>query len=74
MINTAFEFSMDILLLVLPLVVLQLGLAIFCIVKIFKEGVQNLNKVAWTLICLFCNLIGPIVFLIVGRRKEFSHD
>lgn len=71
MINTAFEFSMDILLLVLPLILLQLGLAVFCIVKIFKEGVQNLNQVAWTLICLFANLIGPIIFLIVGRRKEY---
>ena len=71
MINTAFEFSMDILLLVLPLILLQLGLAVFCIFKIFKEGVENLNQVAWTLICLFANLIGPIVFLIVGRRKEY---
>ena len=56
---------------ILPLAALQLGLAIFCIVKIFKDGVQNLNKAAWTLICLFFNLIGPIVFLIAGRKKEY---
>lgn len=60
-----------ILLMALPLAAIQLGLAIFCLVKIFKEGVANLNKVAWTLICLIINLIGPIVFLIVGRKKAY---
>ncbi len=60
-----------ILLMVLPLAAIQLGLAIFCIVKIFREGVANLNKVAWTLICLILNLIGPILFLIVGRKKAY---
>ncbi len=70
MIDTTFEITREILLMLLPIIVLHLGLAIFCIVKIYKEGVQNLNKVTWTLICLFVNLIGPIIFLIVGRRKE----
>lgn len=60
-----------ILLMVLPLAAIQLGLAIFCIVKIFREGVANLNKVAWTLICLILNLIGPILFLIIGRKKAY---
>ncbi len=60
-----------ILLMVLPLAAIQLGLAIFCIVKIFREGVANLSKVAWTLICLILNLIGPILFLIVGRKKAY---
>ncbi len=60
-----------ILLMVLPLAAIQLGIAIFCIVKIFKEGVANLNKVVWTLICLILNLIGPILFLIVGRKKAY---
>ncbi len=59
------------LLMVLPLAAIQLGLAIFCIVKIFKEGVANLNRLAWTLICLFGSLLGSIVFLIVGRKKAY---
>lgn len=70
MINMPFEFSLQAFLMLLPLIVLQLGLAAFCLVKIFRDGVQNLNKVAWTLICLFFNLIGPVVFLIVGRRRD----
>jgi len=66
-----FKLTTDMILMLLPLAVIQLGLAVYCIVKIFKEGVQNLNKWGWMLICLFVNLIGPIIFLIVGRKKAY---
>ena len=63
------EITQDMLLMILPLVVLQLGLALYCIVKILREGVENLNKPLWILICLLLNLIGPVIFLIVGKKK-----
>ena len=66
-----FVLSTEILVMLLPLLALQLGLAIYCIVKIYSEGVQNLNKLAWSLICIFINLIGPITFMIVGRKREY---
>ena len=68
---TQFKLTTDILLMLLPLIALQLGLFIYCAVKIFKEGVQNLNKWAWFFICMLVNVLGPIVFLIAGRRKEY---
>lgn len=61
----------DILVILVPLILLQLGLVVYCGVRIFKEGVQNLNEWAWFLICLFVNVIGPVLFLLVGRKKEF---
>lgn len=66
-----FSLTTDLMLMLLPLVALQIGLAIYCAVKIFKEGVQNLNKWVWLVICLFVNLLGPIIFLILGRKKEY---
>ncbi len=66
-----FVFTKDMLLMLLPLVAIQVGLALYCVVKIFKEGVQNLNKWVWLAICVFANLMGPIIFLIVGRKKEY---
>ena len=63
-------FTTEMLLMLLPLLAIQLGLALYYIVKIVKEGVANLNKPAWILISLLVNLIGPITFLIVGRRKD----
>lgn len=64
-----FILTRDIVLMLLPLVSIQLGLAVYCAIKIFKEGVQNLNKWAWLAICLFINLLGPIIFLIIGRKQ-----
>jgi hypothetical protein len=66
-----FTLTTDLLLMLLPLVIIQIGLAIYCAFKIFKEGVENLNKWAWLAICLFVNLLGPITFMIIGRKKEY---
>lgn len=60
----------NILMMLMPLLILQFGLMIFCIVKILKEGVANLNKGIWILIVIFANLLGPIMFLLVGRRRD----
>lgn len=68
---SGFTFTTDLILMLLPLAAIQIGLAIYCTVKIFREGVQNLNKWIWVAICLFVNLLGPISFLIVGRKKEY---
>jgi hypothetical protein len=62
----------ELILMLLPLVAIQYGLAIYCAVKIVREGVQNLNKWAWLAICFLVNLIGPIAFLIIGRKKDAS--
>jgi choline-glycine betaine transporter len=66
-----FVLTKDMLLILSPLILLQLSLAAYCAIKIFREGVQNLNKWTWFLICLFVNVIGPVVFLLAGRKKEF---
>lgn len=67
-----FVLTKDMLLILSPLILLQLSLAVYCGVKIFREGVQNLNKWAWFFICLLVNIIGPVLFLLVGRKKEFK--
>jgi len=65
-------FTKELVLMLSPLIALQFGMAIYCAVKIFTEGVENLNKWIWLGICLFLNLLGPILFLIVGRKKVRS--
>ncbi|PKM67990.1 MAG: hypothetical protein CVU95_04915 [Firmicutes bacterium HGW-Firmicutes-2] len=64
------ELTGEMFIMLLPLVAIQLGLTIYCVIKIMKEGVENLNKWAWIAICIFLNLIGPITFLIVGRKRD----
>lgn len=68
----------EILQLVIPLLVLQIGLLIYCLVDLSKNGVRNFSKLVWILIILCINLIGPISYLVFGRgdsdanHKEFK--
>jgi hypothetical protein len=64
-----FVLTKDLLVILSPLIVLQVSLVVYCGIIIFREGVQNLNRKTWFLICLLINVIGPVVFLLVGRKE-----
>ncbi len=53
-----------------PLIALQVGLAVFCVVKVVRQGTANLNKALWIGIVVVVNLLGPVAFLAFGRRKD----
>ena len=61
----------DIMIMLAPLVILELGFIIYCITAILRNGVRSLNKGVWILIVvLFSNmLIGPICFLMFGKKR-----
>jgi hypothetical protein len=67
-----FVLTKESLMVLSPLFLLQISLAIYCGTKIFKEGVQNLNRWAWFSISLFICVIGSVVFLLIGRKKEYK--
>jgi hypothetical protein len=60
----------DILGLILPLVVLQLGLLIWALVDLTRpeRRVRGDNKVVWALIVIFIGFFGPLLYFIVGRE------
>ena len=64
--------TIELLKLLAPLIAFQLGLLIYCIIDILRKGVRNLNKPLWIAI-LFINFIGPIAYLVIGR-KRWSDD
>jgi len=55
-------------LLLITVFILQIGLMIFALLELYKNGTQSLNKWIWLLIILFVNMAGPIAYLIFGRR------
>lgn len=56
---------------IVPLLVIQLGLAVVAVVKIVKQKeFRYLNKVSWLFIVLLLQLIGPICYFIFGRGDE----
>lgn len=56
---------------IVPLLVIQLALAIVAVVKIMKKKeFRFLNKVSWLLIVLLLQLIGPICYFVFGRSES----
>ena len=58
----------------IPLLIIQYGLMIFALVQVAKNEVAYLPKWAWILIIVLFGIIGPIVFLIIGKKKETEND
>lgn len=61
--------TMEIVLIIVPIVVLELALKILCFSIIGNRGVRNLSELWWVGIVLFLNTLGPIAFLIFGRKE-----
>jgi hypothetical protein len=61
----------QIIALVAPLIVMQLGLMIAALVDLGKDDrqVRGGSKVVWALVIVFVNLIGPILYFLVGREE-----
>ena len=56
--------------LLIPLVLIQLGLIVAALYDLEKEErrVRGGSKLVWVLIIVFVNLIGPLVYFAVGRE------
>lgn len=52
-----------------PLVVLQFILLIIALIDWSKAKKYNGPKMMWLFIILLINFIGPIAYLIIGRKK-----
>jgi len=61
-----------ILLLLIPVVVIQLGLLVWGLYDLTRpeRRVKGDSKVVWALIIIFVNLIGPILYFLVGREES----
>ena len=58
----------------IPLIIIEYGLIIFALVQLFRNEAAYLPKWGWALVIIFINIIGPVVFLIVGKKKEIEND
>lgn len=68
-IDMGYLFITDILIMLIPLFISQIALFIYCLHLIIRDDVNNLSKSIWILICLIL-IIGPIAFLIVGKKQD----
>jgi hypothetical protein len=61
----------QIIALVAPIIVIQLGLMIAALLDLEKDDrrVRGGNKLVWVLVIVFINVIGPIVYFLAGREE-----
>ncbi|TAA73532.1 PLDc N-terminal domain-containing protein [Planococcus salinarum] len=57
------------ILLLLPVFLIQLGLMIFALVDLIKTPYTNGPKWMWAVIIIVVNIIGPILYFVMGRRN-----
>lgn len=61
----------EIIKIIWPLLVLQVGLQIIALVSLYKkESVRFNNKWIWVVIIILGSLIGPIVYYVYGGEKN----
>lgn len=62
----------QVLLLLLPILIIQLGLIVVALRDLLRpeRRVKGGNKLVWGLIIVLINLIGPILYFVVGRDDE----
>ena len=55
----------------LPLIIIQFGLAIFAVIHVIKHPTYRFgNQVMWIIIVLFFQFIGPVVYFVFGRGDK----
>ena len=64
------EDFMKYLPLIIPLVFIQLGLMIFALIDLSKREKTRGPKWMWVLVIIFGELVGPIIYFVVGRPEE----
>ena len=65
------EEIMNLLPFLIPLFVIQFGLMIAALVHIFRHDTYKTgNRALWVCICLLVNIIGPVLYFIVGRSED----
>jgi Phospholipase_D-nuclease N-terminal len=52
-----------------PILLLQLGLIVVALIDLARRERTRGPKWVWVLVILFVNLIGPILYFVVGREE-----
>ncbi len=61
----------QLLLLIVPLVIVQVGLMVLAIVDLLRDdrAVRGGSKGVWAVVIVFVSMIGPILYFLVGREE-----
>ena len=62
----------QIIALVVPIIVIQLGLMIAALIDLERDErrVRGGSKLVWALVIVFVNVVGPILYFVAGREES----
>jgi hypothetical protein len=62
----------QIIALLVPIVVIQIGLMIAALVDLERDErrVRGGSKLVWALVIVFVNVLGPILYFVAGREES----
>jgi len=60
----------EIIRLLLPFIILEFSMKIFCFYRLYIDKAKVFPKYVWIIIISAFSTIGPLSYLIVGRKKE----
>lgn len=61
---------MSILPVILPVIVIGLILVLIALIDLYRNRKTRKNVLLWTLIIIFANTIGPILYFVIGRKHS----
>ncbi|HES4517680.1 TPA: PLDc N-terminal domain-containing protein [Streptococcus pyogenes] len=65
------EFIREYLPILIPIVVLEIGLMIYALSHVLKhDNFKFGNKAMWIVVVVLIQIIGPILYLIIGKDNE----
>jgi uncharacterized Tic20 family protein len=69
------EEMLGLLPVLIPLAILQLGLMIFALIHAIKHPRYRMgNMIVWVLVIILINIIGPILYFVIGRGEAEEAD
>ena len=61
----------DILKLIWPIIVLQLGLHVYALIDLVRrKKVKYITKPVWAIVIIIGEIFGPVIYFILGRSEE----
>lgn len=68
---SAMQVDPKLLLAVIPLVLIDLGMVIYCVLDLYRPDrrVKGGNKLVWLLVILLVSTLGWVIYLLVGREE-----
>ena len=61
---------MSILPIILPVIAIGMILVLIALIDLYRNRKTRKNVLMWTLIIIFANTIGPILYFVIGRKDS----